>query len=422
MQSGNSRAVYNARNPHMRAPSSRFPRAACFIALMLVYAPVVLANDWRGPEERLARKITAVTGPGAVAVDVVNRSSLRHSDIEEIRRGLLTELAALGVRSAPADQAAATVRITLSENLQSYVWVAEIQQGNAKASVVLVATPGLSSGPVESPEGAVTIHKTLLWADENRILDIALVNSSPQRMIVLEPEGAVVFNFQDGRPQQEQLLPIPHSRPWPRDLRGRLALRRDQLFDAYLPGIFCRSSTTVHLSLNCYESNDPWPLGTNDSGLSALFTPSKNFFSGALVPGIEKQTTVRAFYSAAVLPRGKRKLWILGTVDGQVQVIDGVTDQTVAKPNWGSDIASVGTGCGQGWQVLVTGNGDGSVETVRAFEFADHEPVVVSQPVEFNGSLTALWSDSDGTGAIAVSQNAETGKYEAYRLSITCSQ
>jgi hypothetical protein len=44
----------------------------------------------------------------------------------------------------------------------------------------------------------------------------------------------------------------------------------------------------------------------------------------------------------------------------------------------------------------------------------------VSQPVEFNGAITALWTDSDGTGAIAVSQNSETGRYEAYRLSIVC--
>jgi len=44
----------------------------------------------------------------------------------------------------------------------------------------------------------------------------------------------------------------------------------------------------------------------------------------------------------------------------------------------------------------------------------------VSHPAEFNGAITALWTDSDGTGAIAVSQNSETGRYEAYRLSIVC--
>jgi len=72
--------------------------------------------------------------------------------------------------------------------------------------------------------------------------------------------------------------------------------------------------------------------------------------------------------------------------------------------------------------VLVTGNLDGGSETVQAFEIADREPVVIGQPAEFSGEITALWSDSDGTGAIAVLQNSETGKYEAYRLSIVCGQ
>jgi hypothetical protein len=422
MRNANDNAVYNARIPYMHVSSSRFPRAACFLALILIYAPTILASDWRAPEAQLARKIAAVTGSGAVGLEVVNRSSLSRPDVEGIRRELITELAALGARFTSADQAAATVQITLSENLQSYVWVAEIHQGNAEASVVLVATPRLSPGPAGSPGSVLMIHKTLLWTDENRILDVALVNGNPQHMIVLDPDNVVLFKFQDGRSQPEQSLPVPHSRPWPRDLRGRLALRKDHLFDAYLPGVFCRSSTTAPLSLNCYESDDPWPLGTDQPGLSAFFTPSRNFFTGALSPGIEKQTAVKAFYSAAMLPRDKYKLWIFATVDGQLHLLDGVTDQTAARLNWGSDIASVKSGCGLGWQVLVTGNGDGAVETMRAFEIADREPVAVSQPVEFDGSVTALWTDSDGTGAIAISQNAETGKYEADRLSITCGQ
>jgi hypothetical protein len=283
----------------------------------------------------------------------------------------------------------------------------------------MVATPRSSPVPLEHPANALTIHKTLLWTDEKRILDIALVNSNPQHMIVLEAENVVVSRLQDGHWQQETMLPLSHSHLWPRDLRGRLVLRNDHLFDAYLPGIFCRSSTTAPLALNCYESDDPWPLG---AGLSAFFAPTRNFFTGVLSPGIEKQTATNAFYSAAALPRDKYKLWIFTGVDGQIHLLDGVTDQTAARLNWGSDIASVRSGCGLGWQVLVTGNGNDAVEAVRAFEIVDREPMAVSQPVELGGGITALWTDSDGTGAIAVSQNSEAGRYEAYRLSITCGQ
>jgi hypothetical protein len=420
MPSANHNAVYNSRIPHMRAWSSRFPRAACLYLLMLTHVPVILANDWRAPEEQLTRKIAAATGPGAVTLEVTNRSSLSRPEVEAIRRGLSTELAALGVHFVNADQAAGTVQITLSENLQSYIWVAEIHQGNNEASVVMVSTPRLGPSVAENSTTALTIQKTLLSTEENRILDVALLNGAPQHMILLEPESIVLLRLQDRQWQQEQLLPLSHSHPWPRDLRGRLALRKDHLFDAYLPGTFCRSLTAAPLALNCYDSDDPWPLGTDQPGLSAFFAPSRNFFTGALSPGIEKQTTVKAFYSAAMLPREKYKLWIFSTVDGQVHLLDGVTDQTAAKLGWGSDIASVRSSCGLGWQVLVSGSRDGLGQTVTAFEIADREPVAVSQPAEFNGGITALWTDSDGTGAIAVSQNSETGKYEAYRLSIAC--
>src|SRR5579864_5824234 len=123
MPSPNDNAVYNSRIAHMRAWLLRFSRAACFLVLLLMHAPVIFATDWRAPEEQLARKIAAATGPGAAALDLLNRSSLSRTDVEEIRRGLLSELATLGVRLVNADQAAATVQITLSENLRDYVWV-----------------------------------------------------------------------------------------------------------------------------------------------------------------------------------------------------------------------------------------------------------------------------------------------------------
>src|SRR5580704_15955 len=117
MRGANANAIYNARIRQMRASSSRFPRAACFLVLLLMHAAIVLASDWRVAEEQLARKIAAATGPGAVALGLLNRSSLGRPDVEEIRRGLLTELATVGVRFVNADQAAAAVQVTLSENL-----------------------------------------------------------------------------------------------------------------------------------------------------------------------------------------------------------------------------------------------------------------------------------------------------------------
>lgn len=425
MASTTYNAVYTLRVRSMPGSRSRRWRVACFLLLMTLLVPKSLASDWRVPAEQLARKVAVTTGPGAMAVNVVNRSSLSHSEVEEVRRNLLAELGVLGVHFVNADQAAATVQVSLSENLQDYVWVAEIHQGGTQSSVVMVTASRPDTAAAERPPAGITIHKALLWADENRILDVAMVSADPQHMILLESEGILLYRLQDGHWQQEQELPITHLHPWPRDLRGRLVSRKDHLFDAYLPGIFCRSTATAPLAVNCYESDDPWPLGagplgTEPSGLSAFFAPTRNFFTGALSPGIEKQTTAPAFYSAAALPRNKYTLWLFTAVDGRVHLLDGITDQTAARLGWGSDIAGVKSGCGLGWQILATGNGDGTSDTVGAFEIADREPVAVSQPVEFTGSVTALWTESDATSVVAVSQNSETGRYEAYRLSITC--
>ena len=241
-------------------------------------------------------------------------------------------------------------------------------------------------------------------------------------MIVLEPENAVLYVVQNSHWQMQQRLAITHARPWPRDLRGRLVLRKDHLFDAYLPGVFCQSTAVAPLALKCRESDDPWPLATEPSALSGFFTPSRNFFTGVLSPGVQKQTATAPFYSAAALPRDKYTLWMFSAADGQIHLLDGMTDQTAAKWGWGSDIAGVKSGCGLGWQVLATSRGEGAGDTVQAFEIADREAVAVSAPVEFGGSITALWADSDGASVIAVAQDSETGRYEASRLSITCSR
>jgi len=123
-------------------------------------------------------------------------------------------------------------------------------------------------------------------------------------------------------------------------------------------------------------------------------------------------------------------LSLFAAVDGQVHLLDGATDQVMGKLGWGSDIASVRSGCGSGWQVLATGNGDGSTDTVRAFEVPGGEPMAASAALEIAGSITGLWTETAGTesggtesggsSAVAVVRNWETGRYEAFRLTLTC--
>ena len=421
MRTGDRQRIYNSRilkKLHRRRSWCR----AGVLAVLTLLGTLTGASEWQGPAEQLAHKIAAVTGPGAVALSVDNRSSLSHRSADEVRRLLLTELGSLGVHFAETDQAAVIVEVKLSENQQNYVWVAEIHQGTAEPSIVMTSTPRVIGPDARRTQSPLVISKALLWSDTNRILDVALVNGNPQHMIVLEAEGVALYSQQSGHWRLDQSLPIIHVKPWPRDLRGRLLLRKDHLFDAYLPGIFCRSSNAAPLAMSCRPSDDPWPLATEPFNLNGFFAASRNFFTGVLSPGVQKQTAVAAFYSAAPLLRDKYTLWIFATVDGQLHLLDGVTDQTLRKVDWGSDLAVVRSNCGSGWQILASFSGDGRGDAVKAFEFPDREPVAVSVPVEFNGNITALWTESDGTGAIAVSQDLESGVYEATLLSIACGQ
>jgi hypothetical protein len=419
-------AVYNPRITlvGMLILLLRLLRAAgfLFVAVFLLRGPMAMAADWAAPEAQLAGKIVAATGPGAVALDIANHSSISRADVAEISRGLRSQLAASGVQFVNPDQAAATVQVSLSEDLQSFVWVAEIHQGANQPSVVMISTPRAGALPAAREASAVVIHKALLWAQAERILDVAVVDTYPPHMIVLDGNQVILYKQQGNRWQPEQSMPVTHARARPRDLRGRLVLRKDHLFDAYLPGVFCRSSATAPLALNCFESDDPWPLATGQFNLSAFYTSARNYFTGALAPGIGIQTNVPAFYSAAALPREKYTLWIFAAADGQVHLLDGITDQRAGRLDWGSDIASVNTGCGLGWDVLAASSADRPSDSVRAFEVADREPLGVSQPVEFHGRITALWTESNGTSVIAISSNLETGDYEAFRLSFACGQ
>jgi hypothetical protein len=457
-------AVYNLAIPNTilkpvsralrRTPNLRGTGQICCVLLGL--AMVAHAADWSGPERQLASKIATVTGSAAITLTVENRSSLGKRDSEVIQNGLRSALESAGVHfvksdrtvsdraSSPAATSETTaVKISLSENFASYVWVAEIHQGAGEPVVVMVSSPRSESSLAGRESVPLSLRKILLWTQADPILDVAVLEESaaPTRIAVLDAGKVAIYRSLAGKWQQEQALEIAHARPWPRDLRGRLILAKDHLLDVYLPGVVCHSSAGAPLTLSCRESDDPWPLvpaalsggsfsvfpGTESNAMvipavGAFYAPMRNFFTGVLTPGVGRLTTVSKFYSAAVLPRDQSVLWLFAATDGHVHVVDGASDQPAAFP-WGSDLASVKTACGSGWQVLATSSEEGSGDWVRAFEFPDRDPVAVSGAVDFlGGVITALWTEAKGDTAVVVVRSRETGSYDAFRLAVACSQ
>ena len=435
MNSSLSTTRYNQPIPHMRARTSSGLRLGWLTSFLLatIFLPSSLCASSLGDAARqLAHKIAAAAGPGAFALEVANRSSLDEKSVREVRSALEAGLHVEGVHTAKAEQAMGTVEVVLSESLREYVWTAEIVIGSDEKKVALVSLPRSTTGTPFTAAMPIVLKTTLLFAQEQPMLDAALVEMpGGSRLLVLDDGMVAVYRQQGansaGRWELEAWLPIAHSRIFPRDLRGRLLLRRDHLFDAYLPGTFCRTNSiaAAPLTLTCNDTDDPWPLAPEDGTVRAFFAPARNFFTGALSPGIGKVSNVPSFYSAAALPRSSYTLWALTAVDGSLHLVDGMTDQFIRGVKWGSDLAAVHSSCGAGTQLLVSesqnlGQGDTERDGLRAFEIPDRDPVAASAAVEFDGRIVALWPETSGNGAAAIVKRRDPGWYEAYSVSISC--
>jgi hypothetical protein len=408
---------------------------ACLFLGLSLAAPSLRASNLDTAARQLADRIASTTGPGSITLEVANRSSLDDKSAKEVRSAIQAELRIKGVHAVAADQSVGSVNVILSESLREFVWTAVIAIGADPPRTVLVSSPRPPAAPF-APAFPLTLKKTLLFSNEQPILDAALIDASGgmlaegvatipagARLLVLEPARVVVYRQQSGHWDLETSLPINVSRVFPRDVRGRLFLRRDHLFDAYLPGAFCRSSSAAPLTMNCARSDDPWPLTSDEIGpnaVRAFYAPARNFFTGALSPGIGKISNAPSFYSAAPLARSNYTLWVLATVDGSIHEIDGVTDQAIRSARSGSDLAAIRSTCGAGTQLLVSESGDSDRDSLRAFEIPDRDPVAVTSPLEFDGTISALWPNAALASAVAIVKRADTGWYEANRITISC--
>ncbi len=373
-------------------------------------------TTWAAPSARLAKEIANISGPGTATLTIRNQSAIPNDEVAVIRRDLEAQLRINGIQVRDAEDAATTIAITLSENLQGWLWVAEVGQGSdSKTALVPVARVG--GAVVASGAPAMTLKKSLVYSQADAILDFATIQAgNDMHLVVLDATNVALYRSTGTKYELEQAFPIVHSRPFPRDLRGRVVIGRDHLFDAYLPGVICSSSVSTPINVTCRESDDPWPLGSQ----KALFNAAHNYFTGALLPGFGKQ--VSPFFTAADLPRSNYTLWIFAGIDGVVHESDGVNERRLPAPmsaDWGSDLAAVHDACGLGTQILVSAAGDGS-ESLRAYEIPDREPVLMSAALNFEGPISALWSSIDGTTVNAVMHNTTGGRYEAYSISVAC--
>jgi len=372
-----------------------------------INTPATAANSF--VQEVLSRAGT----PSAVTLSFENLSSQSQEGQEATKAAIMTGFRDAGVRLVKPDQAMAEVRITFSEDWQSYVWIAVIQQGPGRQMVMKRLPRTERAGPQHAP--TLTLRRSSVWQQEMPILDFYVDN---QNLVVLEPSQVSAYTKDNGQWRLRSVLGITHGQTWPRDLRGRLLVNGHDV-GAFLPGTRCAGSLSQP-ALDCNASDDPWPI---DQGqLVAFFSTRRNFFNGVL-SGPRAGASVGPFFSAAAWSSGDQPLWLFTGIDGRTRLYrDDLSSAPEVLNGWGSNVAALHSGCGSGWQLLATAPGDNTrPDTLQAVEIAGREPQVVSPAVDLPGSVAAMWPSGKNSDAVnVVMQSPVTGKYEALIFTISC--
>ncbi len=396
-----------------------------FAAVLQAQAPVstlpATADPWGDDVRAFAEKIFAAAGPPhSVFVSVKNISSIGPAAASSIEQELRSELTHRGFLVAPAVSAESELDVTLSENIDGYLWIAETR---SRTGDQVIFTPVRRPRSLEaSTRPAPILRNKLLLRQLEALLDFAQLNppDAVPSLLLLEPDR-LTFLQQDGDGwTMRGSAAIPHSRPWPRDLRGHLTVSISGEFKAFLPGILCAGNLSPELKLECREdSAATWPIGEKNF---ASFARDRNYFSGFLLAADAQTTEVPISYSITSQSVEGSLRWILTGTDGNARLAGKDETAAPALGHWGDDIASVTPACGgAGWNVLATGTGDWTQrDHLQTYEIVGSNATPVGQPLEFSGPVVALWPSDDGRSVRTVSRNLETGMYEGSIVSLSC--
>ena len=406
------------------APGSEFGTWECFAAAS--------EADWDQPAAALADQVAAIVGPGQATLTLRNLSSIAGANLPAIRALLEKDLKAHGVLIA-ATESANSIRITLSQNDRERLWVAEITEGNESRVVMVPAGP---NGPqAQAIADYMTLRRERLpMLSDPSMEPVMATLETNSSLILLRPEAIDLSIFGAGGWQHQRDVPLNERRQLSRDSRGILLGAPDgNSFTAFAgqaecSGTYTPSATTPTLpadgwTIRCHASDEPWPIvQSNDPAhpitLKAFYNAARDFYTGVITPSLG--VDLPPFYSAALLQRANGTAFLIGGIDGQVQVVDTSQLKTVSGTrDWGSDFAVLKSGCGSGAQVIASGSGEAPADSLRAYELPAQEAIPASAPLPMNGAVTALWPAPDGKSLLAAVRQP-SGDYEVDRVTAQC--
>jgi hypothetical protein len=344
-----------------------------------------------------------------VSLEFRNMSSLGSAEFASVSTAFQEEFKRRGVKILASDAAAHLV-VSVTRNPTEYICVVQIHRKESIEAVM--ETIGLVKGPAApEPTFSLTLHRELLLSRDSPVLDVVL-DSDAKHAYVLGTQEISSYEWRGEQWTPTGVEHLPIHRPAERAERG---LYSGVVVDAaavYLPGELCRISFVGGKGWSCEISTERMPVRT-------------------VSPASMAGKKLGSWISAAQFEiEGKTKIVVTGR-DGMARLYEDGTEPAAVFSNWGSEIASVYSGCGSGWQLLVTGKGDWTkADEIQAVDLKDRRAQSVSAAMEFSGPIVALRTPATRTAenaaanarAVAIARNLQTGRYEAYQLSITCSR
>ncbi|MGB7282501.1 MAG: hypothetical protein WBE13_09590 [Candidatus Acidiferrum sp.] len=369
----------------------------------------------------MARKVWSSAHTTAVTCDFRNLSSLRRAEFATLTAAFEEELQRRGIKIV-AEDAPVTLILSVTQDPAEYIGVVQIRRKENTEAVM--ETIGPVNGPA-APEPAfgLTLHREFLFSQDSPILDVVLDNEG-KRAEVLRKEEISFYELQGDRWVMTGSERLPTHRPPERAERG-LIIPGAGSQAVYLSGELCRTSSGANSSDENGSGAKGWSCEQYTDQM-----PARTVSPGALAG-----KKLGKWVSVAELDTdGKARVVVTGE-DGLARLYEDGTEPVAVFPNWGGEFASVYSGCGSGWQLLVSGKDDWTKpDEIQAIDIQERRTQPVSDPMEFSGPIVALRTPGTrsaanttadftaNTEAVAVDRNLQTGRYEAYLLSIACSR
>lgn len=344
--------------------------------LLLAISSIAVANPqdahwWDSAIDSLIAKFAGDLKPrAAILLTVQNLSSLDSAAVAGIRTSLEIALRRRGfVLLSPGSPDAAantTIELTLSENLQDYIWAAAIHRlthKDVEGQVAIVSVSRAAATPTAVSATAISLQRQMIWQQPAKILDFAVIEGDANggfALVILEPERLGFYKSVTAQLQLDRAVTIAHEKPWPRDVRGKIDLEAQS---ATLPGVQCSGPFDHPETIQCSET------ALDKAGLARL--------AGASVE-----------------------------ISGR-----------------DAEAAKLGAVCGMDSLLLASGAGDWTrPDVISAYTSADKQLTALGTPLDYAGPVIVLWPSSDRRSARVVSRNLLTGMYEASIASVSCNR